>query len=100
MDALDAELIEDACQVAGVTVNGVDEPVGFVGAVVASMSGAIARANVPAREMRRRQSSAGPGLPCRKTTASAASLGPACRYGLRMSSTAMRFAATCASRPA
>src|SRR3954447_1911727 len=44
------------------------------------MSGATARAKAPTRDTRRRQSSAGPGLPWTKTTASSESPGPACRY--------------------
>src|SRR5215831_16662826 len=47
------------------------------------MSGAIARPRAPARVRSSRQSSAGPGLPCTKTTASEPSAGPAASTGDR-----------------
>lgn len=96
---VDVELVEDpAAEMAGVTVDGVAEAIRFVG-VARSRSG---RARPPGRTRRCGRSAPPVGcrtrLPCTNTTASAVSVGPAWRYGLRTPSTVTAAELTGASR--
>ena len=81
MDASDLEWLQQPRKVAGITLDGVVEVTRLVGAGIAGHVGRDRACDGSYAPEQRRPLGTPPGLPCTKTTASAAPSGPALRTG-------------------